>query len=269
MRSILDNTGELKANIVNHRDSRGQTALLRALEKKQYDVVKLLLDKALQEMDVDIQGKHQKTALHLAAKEDKPALVKLLLRKAKPDIKDEWGRTALLAAAEKGKSVVVQTLLDGVPDSVSPSDLVNSSDKQGRTALLVAAERGDSDMIEKLLQKGANKNHADEQGRTALLIATQNGNRDVVELLLKHGADHTQGDSQTETPLRLAVTNGDKTLVGMFLNHSDGVQLATEFKRPLRPKLFQLAVRSGNNEVLRLISDQKVLYDEDVGQELL
>jgi ankyrin repeat protein len=72
------------------------------LNNKHDNVVKLLLDKGWPEIDVDIQGKHKKTALHLAAKEDKPGLVKrLLLRKAKQDIKDEWGCTALLV--ERGQ----------------------------------------------------------------------------------------------------------------------------------------------------------------------
>lgn len=258
-RSTWTGSTNRKAKIINHRDNEGRTALLVALEKKRDNVVKLLLEKGSNEINVNLPDRNGMTALHLAARGNNLGLVKLLLEKADQRLKDEWGRTALLEAAAQGKNAVVDLLLHSSSGSATSSELVNSPDKEGQTALLVAAERGNREMIEKLLQKGADKDHADHRGRTALLVATKNGSRDIVDLLVRHRAKHICENSGGRTPLRLAVANGDEALVKTFVNHQDA-QLSAEFESSLQPSLLQLALLSGSNEVLRLIADKEVSY---------
>lgn len=259
---LLDAAGNLKAKMVNHQDDEGRTALLIAFEKKWGNVVKILLDKGSPEINVNVEDKKGRTALHLAAQGDNHGLVKLLLKKADRSLKDGQGKTALLLAAEQGKDTVLELLLDSssTGDRVITA-VVNSPDNRGQTALLVAAERGDRNMVEKLLQKGARKNHRDIQGRTALLIATETGSNDVVDLLLERQADKTIGDMQKTTPLRLAVANGDKELVKTFLDGPKS-ELEMAFKSSLQPSLSQLAVESGNRDVVWLIAEKMELYRE-------
>ncbi|MBF0138460.1 MAG: ankyrin repeat domain-containing protein [Magnetococcales bacterium] len=67
----------------------------------------------------------------------------------------------------------------------------HEQDFLGQTALIQAAETGRSDLVEELIQRGAEVNVRDQWGRTALAAALHNDHREIVTLLLKHGADIT------------------------------------------------------------------------------
>lgn len=112
------------------------------------------------------------------------------------------GTTVLMEAAASGQPEVVRLLLNHGAD-------LHARDQAGLTALLHATGlRGDScDAVRLLLERGANPNDQDPvQGRSALMRAAWGGSLDTVKLLLEHGADPMAKDRQGKTVLELLET---------------------------------------------------------------
>jgi hypothetical protein len=75
-----------------------------------------------------------------------------------------------------GSGGIVQKLLNIGAD-------VNAKSNDGDTALMIAAQRGKTDTVQALLDKGAEVNATNIDGETALMVAAQEGHTAVVELL--------------------------------------------------------------------------------------
>ena len=65
---------------------------------------------------------------------------------------------------------------------------VQIADIYGRTALMLAASKGHSGVVELLIEAGADVHHADNNGQTALKNAARYRHFQVVNLLRKAGA---------------------------------------------------------------------------------
>ena len=93
---------------------------------------------------------------------------------------DLTGKTALIAAAERGDSGMLRLLLDhkGDPDH---------QDRQGETALIKAARIGDLQSVSVLLSAGQNVNATDYAGHTALWHAMEARNTKIVQLIQTAG----------------------------------------------------------------------------------
>lgn len=102
-----------------------------------------------------------------------------------PNLKDPYGSTVLMLAAEKGLTPIVIALLDGGADK-------EVKDTAGNTALAWAAGEGHAETVKALLDRGANVNAANTSGKTALMAAVQYQHNDVVELLKQAGAQDTR-----------------------------------------------------------------------------
>ncbi|RYP09021.1 hypothetical protein DL764_001517 [Monosporascus ibericus] len=106
----------------------------------------------------------QITGLHLAAYFGVENLARFLLGSNEPDLKDSYGRTPLLWAAENGHEAVVKLLLatEGVE--------ADSKEIYGQTPLSRAAENGHEAVVKLLLAtEGVEADSKDIYGRTPLL----------------------------------------------------------------------------------------------------
>lgn len=81
------------------------------------------------------------------------------------DDRDENGGTALILAANKGKSAFVRELLAHGADP-------NAEDSDNWTSLLCAAKEGYADIVLQLLENNADIEHRDLGNWTALMWAT-------------------------------------------------------------------------------------------------
>jgi ankyrin repeat protein len=195
----------------------GETALMLVAHTSNVPAADALL-KAGAHVDATEKLRGQ-TALHFAAAESQPAMVKDLLRHhADPNVlsiilhdqrqlsaepRIQWrppgGLTPLLYAARQGCLECVQILLKGGADA-------NLSDPDGISPLLIATENFHFDTAVYLLKAGADPNHWDWWGRTPLYAAVDlntlpyGGRADrpslddttslkMIELLLKAGAN--------------------------------------------------------------------------------
>lgn len=174
---------------VSDKSADGETALMRAAEKGQTNVAKLLIERsAMSVVDVDNKGH---TALMLAAKNGHLPIVNLIEKVFQEKnrgvdlgivlvkyeaLQDRDGRTAVMLAAMNGHSDSVATLLGWMTFDVSEPSLF---DKEGRTALMLAATNGHEDVVKLLVIQAELRKQKDylkakdKNGKTAFALASK------------------------------------------------------------------------------------------------
>jgi ankyrin repeat protein len=137
----------IKQNIdVNITDNNGDTALMLAAWKRDFNVVKELLANGA---EIDKANKYGNTALMLAAGKDNLDIVKELIANGDEiDKANNMGYTALLFAAIEGKSNVVKLL-------IAHGAEIDKADNDGWTALIHTADNGHLDIAKELLNAGS------------------------------------------------------------------------------------------------------------------
>lgn len=125
------------------------------------------------------------------------------------DPKDDFGRTALWRAADRGDEAVVRELLGAGNIDVDSKD----NDKQ--TPLLRASANGHERVVKALLEEPEmNIDLRDNDGRTPLSWAASNGHATVVKVLLKTGKVNVNSmDNESQTPLHVAAAKGHEAIV--------------------------------------------------------
>lgn len=158
---------------------------------------------------------HAQQLLHAAAESgDIPTLLQLLVElKQAAHAVDEWGYTALHAAAAAGQENAVSLLLQH-------GALVNAAtaDAEGDRALHIATLHGHASIMALLISAGADVNTANADGTTPLHVAAQAADVPIARLLLDAGADADAADADGTTPLHIAAEAGDAPIVSLLLD---------------------------------------------------
>jgi ankyrin repeat protein len=130
-----------------------------------------------------------------------------------PNMKDNWGMTALYRAVQYVRKPVVAVLLADVRVDVD----VASSD--GLTALALSARNGQDALAALLLAGGrADPNKADRDGRTPLMHAAHRRSTSVVVALLADDRlDPNALDASSQTALDFAARSCSKTVLKLLL----------------------------------------------------
>jgi len=155
--------------------------------------------------------------------------------------RDQWERTALHLAADRGHKEVVGLLLEHGAD-------VNAKDRN-RTALDYASEKGHKEVVELLLEHGADVNAKDDWDRTSLHSAAEEGHKDIVELLITEGANVNARDGDSRTPLHYAAEKGHKKIVGLLLAHGADANAGANYNRTAA----EFAMGEGHTEIVELL----------------
>ena len=160
------------------------------------------------------------------------------------NLRDDLGRTALIATAGEPHETLLTELLERGAD-------VNAHDDRGNSALMTAAGRGELANVRSLLRAGADLEARNNDGETALISAIKFGQADVVELLLDRGADANIYDQDQliagnqMTPLMVAADYG--------ANGPDSVRIA----HALLAHGATLNLRRGNGDTALTIAERK------------
>lgn len=208
---LLLETGKVD---VNSYDRRGYTALYYAIMGRHNAVIHLLLETG--KLDMNYKKPRGRSPLDFASRYCNEAAVRLMLERYDDylyvDSKDDFGRTALSIAAEKGSERIISLLLDtGKADP-------DSRCREGRTPLSYAAEYGKSEVIKLLLETGnVNVNAKDEDSWTPLHWASIEGQTEAVRLLVDSGkANPELPDAVNYTPLRVAMAHSHLEIVKLL-----------------------------------------------------
>jgi ankyrin repeat protein len=163
-------------------------------------------------VDVNTVDKAGNTLLIQAVRRDVPELFEyLLLRRAKLNVRNRNGETALSLAAYTGKLQYVQRLVEAGAD-------VNF---YGWSPLTYAAYNGHTAIVDYLLKRGAEINATTENGSTALFFAARFGHIEVIKLLLKNKADPTLANENGDTAIDWALKS-DNTDIADLLRAAGG-----------------------------------------------
>lgn len=125
---------------------------------------------------------------------------------------DIWVLSPLMFASARGHAETAMALLEAGAD-------VNLRDSFGRTALVHACESGDRETIELLIRKGANPNTVERNGEFPLLVAARISETWLLSTLLKAGATANGPPGTRAAPLSEAVTRGNVDAVRQLLEH--------------------------------------------------
>ncbi|PHH62136.1 hypothetical protein CDD82_2044 [Ophiocordyceps australis] len=121
--------------------------------------------------------------LHLAAYLGNVTWAKMLINQHARLIsrKDNYGRTPLSWAANRGHRDIVELLLDH-------GARINAKDRARLTALHIAVTGQHKDIVGVLLDRGAHLECKSEHGDTPLIRAIQANSTEMIQILLEHGA---------------------------------------------------------------------------------
>jgi len=162
----------------------------------------LTMDLASDPQIIDSKFKSSHTLLHVAARNGKPEVTRLLLQRgADPDPKSDDGTLPLHYACEAGDLETTKML--------AKRGNVNLLAANEMTPLFYAARTGNADLCEHLLSLGANPNVRNGLGATPLTIAVESASLPVCKALLRRGADVNLPSAVVlVTPLHIAIERG-------------------------------------------------------------
>ncbi|MBA8667592.1 ankyrin repeat domain-containing protein [Holosporaceae bacterium 'Namur'] len=205
------------------------------------------------------------------------------------------GRSALIAAAEKGHTKIVKILLDAG---------ANISDTQyGNTALMLAtinghieivkillekerklrkeinidrivflaSTNGHKKIVEMLIEEVTNINITNEDRNTGLIIASGKGYKEIVEMLLEAKADIDFRGQDGNTALHMASCNDNKEIALLLAEYGANIQQKnndnmTPVDLAIKHRYFELArilyVQGGNLE------NEEIYINKEINKEL-
>ena len=127
-----------------------------------------------------------------------PSIVLLLEHGAKPQAKDQNGKTALMyAMGNRGLGAAAKLLAKGAD--------INASDKEGRTPLMYAITMAAHDPIRLLFEDEVKKKKEAKERY-----------QELITFLISQKADVSAKDSAGNTPLSLATAQGQTEIVQML-----------------------------------------------------
>ncbi|MGB2247616.1 MAG: ankyrin repeat domain-containing protein [Alcanivorax sediminis] len=188
---------------IHGKDLKMTTALYRAVEADQTEIVTFLLDNGA---DINASnGFSKRTALMSAVDTDNADMVKLLMeRGADVNQGDRKDNTPLSLSIDANRGELAAMLLNqgANPDHAGQSTF---------TPLLTSLNSDNLALATLLLEAGADPDRVvDETGRPPIHVATEKQNLDMVDLLVSHGAN-----------LELVYSEGTPLLRATMLNQTE------------------------------------------------
>ena len=215
-------------DFLNHRNSQGKSALLDASERGRHNIMRMLLEPKYA-TDYRKANNMQSTALHFSAWNGHTEVLAMVLKKAFDTSTPEqfttfinsrgrWGKTAMMAAAERNRADIVEILLNHKADYAI-------RDNSDFTALHYCAFRNHMPTVRTLLSRTSPdptdngqkfKRFLNQQSNsnraTALRDATLQRHSEVAKYLLQYGPEYDLIDSGKRTALHQALGTGSEDL---------------------------------------------------------
>ncbi len=214
----------------------GHTPLMRAVVRKNLQIVKILVEHGVKLSPTNAYGK---TALEMASGNQLEWIIKYLesaQKELKEDIVDkvssEVTKVELNLSTDKNSRLVQAALnwdLDAIKKTLDEGANINHIyliGDESYTALGAACSKGYIEIVTYLLDCGANIDVPDKNGHTPLYEASAEGQTDIVLLLLKKEANLFVKDKDGHTALHYACYSGNETTVKLLVEN--GIDLSIE-----------------------------------------
>ena len=240
----------------NVTDSKGYTALHRAIERCDMDCMRLLVEHNA-DLEVATSDKKYKP-IHLAVKkallkgdEKFPDCMDLLLEQTvNVNAPTSNGNTALHFAAYEGDVECLEDLLKAKPQLTLKND-------KGFTPLHKAIQRGHADFAAALIQHRAEVDPTDNKGFTPLHWAALKNHVACVQLLITNNANlHAQTPPALVTPLLLAAMKGHKESVSALLDAGADHTLCDKYGQ----SPADIARKKGHVACAELLEEHSAIY---------
>ena len=196
------------------KDETMQEQLFEAVEGKEFDTVRELLNNGV---DINAQDEQGRTAIMIATYANDAEMVKVLIDEgADVDIQDDMLNNPFLYAGAEGYMDVLKLIIAAGADP-------KITNRYGGVALIPASEHGYVEVVEELLTNTkTDVNHVNNLGWTALLeaIILNDGSakqQQTIRLLIEYGADVNLTDKDGVSPLQHALEKGFKEIEGILL----------------------------------------------------
>ena len=186
-----------------YEDQEASLACIVA-RRKNLALLDLLIRAGADINQADRRGKSDKsrTPLMEAARQGwEEGVDALLAAKAKTELADEAGTTALHLAVRVGRQAIVEQLLAAGASPMPPSS--------HRPCLTALHEAADVAVVDRLLTAGAEPNAIDKNGMTPLHYQARAGRAEIVERLLRAGGDPNHKEKNGRTPVFMIGQKGD------------------------------------------------------------
>ena len=225
------------------------------------------------------------TPLHIAAKKENFAIVKLLVdNQAKTDLENQNGHTPLDVALKANNRKIIEFLLENGADPKKGGAIhiaVNINrdleivkklvkygadilieDRYNNTLLHYVANNGDLDILIYLINKGLDINAQNNYSEgipvtlkihegTPLHGAAGHGHIRVARFLLENGADIDSLNGDERTPLSLAVSKNDRDMFDMLIKNNAradiGIPLVSAAQGCCNETIITLLIENGAN----------------------
>lgn len=196
----------------------------------------VLLEKLLENTDIDTVNSSSQSLLHVAAEYGHLSIIELLIRKgARLDLQDNKGHTALHRAASKGHPEIVRALVRaGAP--------IYTLDRQGKTTVHLAAGNERLNTVKVLVKEEAEQSASHTQDMF-LHSAAMEDNWRLAEMLLQSGAAVEARNNSKKTALFYAVSRNNEKTVIVLLNAGANVDY----------DVITEAVKLNEESILRLL----------------
>ncbi|XP_069117385.1 inversin-like isoform X4 [Argopecten irradians] len=204
-----------EVEFLDHKDGKGVPPVVAAVQHRQIDFARRLLD-----LGVDINAtdrRLKRTALHYAISSKRLDLYELLLKyKPEIDVADYQGKTVFHRVCGNKDPRYFQKLVEtynGIPE-----DVMDQAADDGMTPVIIACQNGNPEQLKELLDKGASASDADKTGKSALHYCADNLETQCAEMILHKDIDLLNSkDEQGFTPLHMAVIGGNAPLLRLLL----------------------------------------------------
>jgi ankyrin repeat protein len=176
--------------------------------------------------DVKQIDKRGNTLLHKAAEQGNLAMLEFLLTQT-IDVNqvNKRGETALFISAVEHLSITERLLVAGAN--------MEQADNYGNTALLAAAEGRNSDVVKYLTAQGANLRHVNKEKMTALDLAALGRDEEAVKFLLAQKCLPCLPIIEASTLFKAAITQGELRIVSYLVEHGAALNLKLDSLTPL------------------------------------